>query len=193
MDRAFLELHDVLRERAGLAGKDVFDLTEVVRDTPVLGDAARVKGFVAHVEVLCEEVGLDRFDDFDRDEERYEGDVLQCDGAGAARSHQMGAGTTGGPDPHKGNGRIEDGRARRIYTRFIDLDARIRLTVQDTIDDRREHTDDEQKIRSTITLKLVSLAILVSGPVKATKPIVQAVLRTVQPRRRSSLIVTPSF
>ena len=145
VDGTLLELHDVLRERTGLVGKDVFDLTEVVRDAPVLGDAGGVKGFVVHVDVLCDEVGLDRLDDFDRDEERYGDDVLECDEAGATTSLQMGAGTTRGPDSHKGNERVEDGRGRRIYTRFIDLDARIRLAIQDTIDHCREGTDDEQE------------------------------------------------
>jgi hypothetical protein len=145
VDGALLELHDVLRERPGLVGKDVFDLTEVVRDTPVLGDAGGVKGFVVHVDVLCDEVGLDRLDDFDRDEERYGDDVLECDEAGAATSPQTGAGTTRGGDSHKGNERVEDGRARRIYARFIYLDARVRLTIQDTIDHCGERTDDEQE------------------------------------------------
>ena len=113
-----------------------------------------------HLSNLGYSLSLDRLDDFDRDKERYEDDVLQCDEAGAARSHQMGAGTTGGPDSHKGNERIEDGRARQIYTRFIDLDARIRLAVQDTIDHRRERKDDEQKDKVDDDVKVGSLAIL---------------------------------
>lgn len=44
------------------------------------------------------------------------GGVLECDEAGAATSLQMGAGTMRGPDLHKGNECVEDGRAHRINT-----------------------------------------------------------------------------
>lgn len=79
MDGTLLELHDVLRERTSLVGKNVFDLTGVVRDTPVLEDALAggVKWFVVHVDVLCDEVGLDCLDDLYRDEEQYGG---RCSG-----------------------------------------------------------------------------------------------------------------
>ena len=185
VDGALLELHDVLRQRAGFVGKDVFDLTEVVRDTPVLGDPGIVKRFVVHVDVLGDEVGLDRLDDCDRGEEEYGDDVLECDEAGAVRPAQMSAGTTG-DQTHKSNERVEDGRGRRIYAQFIYLDARIRLTVRDTIDHCRERTDDEQKDNVDDDVKVgflgdlglfrwcytpVQVYLGVRG-VKATKPII---------------------
>ena len=145
VDRALLELHDVLRQRTGLVGKDVFDLTEVVRDTPILWDTGGVKGFVVHVDVLCDEIGLDRLDDLDRDEERYGNDVLEGDETGAAASLQIDASVTKEPDSHKGDERVKHGRVCRIHTRLINLHARIRFAIQDAIDDRRECTDDEQE------------------------------------------------
>lgn len=86
MYRALLIFHDVLRERAGLVRKDVFDLAEVVRDAPVVGDAGGVEGFVVHVNVLRDKVGLDGLDDLDRDEEINGVDVLESDEARAAKS-----------------------------------------------------------------------------------------------------------
>ena len=62
------------------------------------------------------------------------------------------------------------------------------------------------RMKLTMTLKFVSFSIFerfegvsppfnmifVSAPVKATKPMIHPVLRTVQPRSRSSLMVTGS-
>jgi hypothetical protein len=90
-DGALLKLHDVLGERAGLVGEDVLDLAEVVGDVPRLRDARvvqldereRKKGqteeekrrekaahrLVVHVDVRVDEVGLNRLDEFDGDDE----------------------------------------------------------------------------------------------------------------------------
>ena len=106
VDGALLKLHNVLGECAGLVGKDVFDLAKVVRDTPVLGDAGGVKGLVIHVDVLCDKVGLDGLDDFDRDEERYGDDVLECDEARSARLCLDGF-RHRGRDSHKGDKCVE--------------------------------------------------------------------------------------
>lgn len=67
MDEVLLELHDVLHGHTRLVRKDIFDLTEVIRDT-FLGTQVVLKGlYIVHVDILCD-VGLDRLDDFDRDE-----------------------------------------------------------------------------------------------------------------------------
>ena len=49
---AFLEFHDVLRERARLVREDVLDLPEVVGDVPGLWCARRIEWPVVHVHVL---------------------------------------------------------------------------------------------------------------------------------------------
>lgn len=79
VDGAFLEFHDVLRERAGFVGEDVFDLAKVVGDVPCFGDTGCIERFVVHIEVLRDEECLDGLDDFDGNIERDGYDVLEGD------------------------------------------------------------------------------------------------------------------
>ena len=67
VNRALLELHDVLRERACLVREDVLDLAQVIRDIPRLRRAGSIKRLVVHVHVLRDEEGLNRLDDFNGD------------------------------------------------------------------------------------------------------------------------------